>query len=123
MNNISTQKLLFKSVQELIKSAQTVVVKNVNTTMLLTYFEIGRMIIEDEQNGEKRAGYAKEILVKLSAYLSKEFGRGYSVDNLEAFRKFYLTYAYRIPESIIRKFKNNPQKPISELIIRKFKNA
>lgn len=97
--------ILFKAVQAVIEEARQNIVRNVNTTMLITYFEIGRMIVEDEQQGHKRAGYAKEILVTLSGYLSAEFGRGYSVDNLEAFRKFYLTYSHRISESIIRKLK------------------
>jgi predicted nuclease of restriction endonuclease-like (RecB) superfamily len=114
---------LFKAVQTLIQEAQQHIVRNVNTTMLLTYFEIGRMIINDEQQGSKRAGYAKEILPTLSAYLSAKFGRGYSVDNLEACRKFYLTYSHRISESIIRKLKNAPAKPISESIIRKLKTS
>ena len=115
--------ILFKAVQTLINEARQHIVRNVNTTMLLTYFEIGRMIVDDEQKGSTRAGYAKEILVNLSANLLNEFGRGYSVDNLEAFRKFYLTYSHRISESIIRKLKTAPQKGISESIIRKLKTT
>ena len=64
--------VLFKAVQTLINEARQHIVRNVNTTMLLTYFEIGRMIIDDEQKGNKRAGYAKEILVNLSTYLSNK---------------------------------------------------
>ncbi len=103
---------LFKAVQTVIKEAQQHIVRNVNTTMLLTYFEIGRMIINEEQQGSKRAGYAKEILPTLSIFLTTEFGRGYSVNNLEAFRKFYLTYSHRISELIIRKLKT-AEKPLA----------
>lgn len=60
--------------------------------MLLTYFEIGNIIVKDEQNGNERAGYAKEVLKNLSKNLTKEFGRGYSVNNLQWMRKFFITY-------------------------------
>jgi predicted nuclease of restriction endonuclease-like (RecB) superfamily len=119
----TTHAILFKTVQSLIVTAKQRIVRNINTTMLLTYFEIGRVIVMDEQKGSKRAGYAKEILTRLSRYLTTNLGRGYSVDNLEAFRKFYLTYSNRISESIIRKLKDTPEKVISESIIRKLKPA
>lgn len=67
--------------------------------MLITYFEIGRMIVEDEQQGKQRAVYAKEVLIGLSNQLTKEFGKGYSIDNLERFRKFYQIYQFRISAS------------------------
>jgi len=60
--------------------------------MLITYFEIGRMIVEDELKVKSKATYAKEVLKGLSVDLTKEFGRGYSVDNLQWMRKFYVTY-------------------------------
>jgi predicted nuclease of restriction endonuclease-like (RecB) superfamily len=60
--------------------------------MVMTYFEIGRMIVVDEQEGAKRAGYAKETLKSLSEELTAEFGKGYSKSNLEYMRKFYLMY-------------------------------
>lgn len=61
--------------------------------MVYTYFEIGRMIVEEEQNGNERAEYGKQILKGLSEQLTKEFGKGFSVDNLQNMRKFYLTYS------------------------------
>ena len=103
MKKSVSKKELFQSIKTLIQEAQQHIVRNVNTTMLLTYFEIGRMIVEDEQHGNKRAGYAKDIISQLSKELTKEFGKGYSVDNLERFRKFYLTYQLRISASLMRK--------------------
>ncbi|MBX2921673.1 MAG: hypothetical protein KF746_05700 [Chitinophagaceae bacterium] len=94
---------LFKAVKLLIEQAQQQVVRNVNTVMLLSYFQIGRMIVEDEQKGTRRAGYAKETIKNLSRVLTKEFGRGYSVDNLERFRKFFLLYQDRKSASVMRK--------------------
>jgi hypothetical protein len=89
---------LFISIKQLIENAKSSIVRNINTAMLLTYFEIGKVIIENEQDGKDRAGYAKETLKNLSKQLTKEFGRGYSVDNLQWMRKFYLMYQNRIPE-------------------------
>lgn len=96
-------KSLFLSISDLIKEAQQHVVRSINTTMLLTYFEIGRMIVEDEQAGSKRAGYAKETIAQLSKDLTRAFGKGYSTTNLEYFRKFYLIYPDRISQSVVGK--------------------
>jgi hypothetical protein len=60
--------------------------------MVLTYFQIGKMIVEEQQNGKERADYGKAILKSLSEVLTTEFGKGFSVDNLENMRKFYLVY-------------------------------
>lgn len=75
-------KPLFQSIKQLIEQAKTAITRNVNTTLLLTNFRIGQMIVEDEQNGKEWAGYVKETLKKLSAQLNAEFERGYSIDNL-----------------------------------------
>ncbi len=91
------RKILLQNIKQLIQQAQAQVVRNVNTTMLITYFEIGRMIVEHEQKGKQRAEYAKETLKSISIYLSKEFGKGYSRSNLEYMRNFYLLYNLRIP--------------------------
>lgn len=56
--------------------------------MIMTYFQIGEMIVEDEQNGRDRAEYSKETLKNLSKQLIEEFRRGYSVDNLQWMRNF-----------------------------------
>lgn len=69
--------------------------------MVNTYFEIGRIIVEEEQKGKEPAEYGQKILKKLSDRLSKKFGRGFSVDNLENMRRFYLTYS--ISETVSRK--------------------
>ncbi len=99
--------MLFQSVRTIIQEAQQRIVRNVNTTMLITYFEIGRIIVEHEQKGKRRAGYAEEILKQLSEDLTKEFGKGYSRSNLEYMRSFYLTYQTRIPQSLIGESTNS----------------
>ena len=89
--------------------------------MVFTYFEIGRMIVEHEQNGKMRADYAKETLKILSDKLTYQFGKGYSIDNLERIRKFYLIYNNRISASVMRKLENNRR--LSQNIIGNQKSA
>ncbi|GBD96260.1 MAG TPA: DUF1016 family protein [Nitrospirae bacterium] len=84
---------LHKEVRTYIESARTAAVRAVNTTMVHTYFHIGMLIVNHEQKGAKRAEYAKETLKSLSQKLTAEFGRGFSVDNLELMRRFYLVYS------------------------------
>jgi predicted nuclease of restriction endonuclease-like (RecB) superfamily len=83
---------LFLTIKTLIENARKAAQKSFNATMVSTYFEIGRIILEHEQKGKKRAEYATQTLIKLSKQLSDEFGKGYSVDNLENMRKFYSVY-------------------------------
>jgi hypothetical protein len=64
--------------------------------MVLSYFEIGRLMVEEEQNGSELADYGKTTLKTLSEKLPYEFGKGFSVDNLENMRKFYLTYSKQL---------------------------
>jgi predicted nuclease of restriction endonuclease-like (RecB) superfamily len=85
--------MLFHQVAELLQNARQQVLRTVNSTMTFTYFEIGRMIVEEEQNGKDRAEYGKQVLKGLSEQLTSEFGKGYGVRNLEFIRKFYLTYS------------------------------
>jgi hypothetical protein len=98
------QNELFEQVAEIIISARKSVVRNTNTVMANTYFLVGMRIVEHEQQGEARAKYAKNILTTLSQQLKKQFGKGFSVDNLENMRKFYLTYS--ISENRSRKLQS-----------------
>jgi len=84
---------LFGRITELLSEARQFVVASVNHAMVLTYFEIGRLIVEDEQKGKERAEYGKSTLKELSQRLTKEFGKGFSVRNLEQMRKFYVVYS------------------------------
>jgi len=97
--NIQTN--FYSKVADLLKEARKSVVQTVNKTMVYTYFEIGRMIVEEEQNGKERAEYGKHLLKGLSKKLNSEFGKGFSVDNLENMRKFYSRYS--ISETVSRK--------------------
>jgi len=96
--NMSSAELLLLEIRQLILSARNLVSRNVNLLQVMTNFEIGRRIVEHEQQGQLRATYGKEVLKELSDRLSGEFGRGFSRSNLEYMRKFYILYSYRLPE-------------------------
>jgi predicted nuclease of restriction endonuclease-like (RecB) superfamily len=98
-----TNNQLFQRIQTILESARQNIARTVNTTQVIANWLIGREIVEEEQNGKKRAGYGKNILLELSEQLSALYGRGYSVDNLEAFRQFFLTYPLLISETPSRK--------------------
>ncbi|MES2544792.1 MAG: PDDEXK nuclease domain-containing protein [Bacteroidota bacterium] len=93
-------KILFHQVVELLQNSSQQVLRTVNSTMVCAYFEIGRVIVEEEQNGKDRAEYGKQILKGLSQDLTKEFGKGFSVENLDRMRKFYRVYS--ISSSLMR---------------------
>ena len=84
---------LFSQVVNLLQQLKQQVVRAINQTMVYTYYEIGRMIVEEEQNGKDRAEYGKQLLKGLSKELNQEFGKGFSVETLEKIRRFYLTYS------------------------------
>ena len=97
----------YNRVVQILNTARKSVIQTVNQTMVYSYFEIGRIIVEEEQKGEIRAEYGKMILKGLSERLSKEFGRGFSVDNLENMRRFYLTYSITEKQSHNSTFENS----------------
>ena len=93
MKNKISNRDFHAQIVELLKNARQSVVRAVNQTMVLTYFEIGRMIVEEQQNGKERAKYGKELIDELSNTLTKEFGKGFSSTNLKQMRQFYLSYS------------------------------
>lgn len=92
MINKPSNTKFFTQIVDLLQSARSRVLQTVNQTMVITYFEIGRMIVEEEQDGKERAEYGKQILKDLSKVLTQEFGKGFSVKNLERMRTFYQIY-------------------------------
>ncbi len=94
---------LYNKVALLLEQARKQVATVVNLTMVHTYFEIGRTIVEDEQQGEARAVYGKKVLKELSIRLKEHFGKGFSVDNLQNMRQFYLVFSkYETASSILK---------------------
>ncbi len=78
-------------IKQILAQARQTAYAAVNTAMVEAYWLIGRRIVEEEQKGEDRAAYGKEILKNLSKELSTEFGRGFSERSLREFRQFYQT--------------------------------
>ncbi|KIQ22065.1 hypothetical protein RT99_07640 [Flavobacterium sp. MEB061] len=93
MPNDLQNKVVFHHVAQLLQNARQQVLRTVNSTMTITYFEIGKIIVEEEQNGKDRAEYGKQLLKNLSKQLTKEFGKGFSIRNLEQIRQFYIIYS------------------------------
>lgn len=84
---------LIQDVVKILQAARQNAYKAVNTAMLEAYWQIGKRIVEEEQFGQKRAAYGEGVIKQLSKDLSREIGKGFSVANLENFRKFYLTFS------------------------------
>ena len=83
---------LGEKIEHLIEEARKRTVTAVNTAMGYTDYEIGRMIVEDEQQGEQRAEYGATMLKKVAERLTRKFGKGFSLTNLKQMRSFYLVY-------------------------------
>ena len=67
----------YKEVVELLNNARNKVKRTVDSIMTYTYYEVGRRIVEEEQKGEKRAEYGKQLVENLSKILTREFGKGF----------------------------------------------
>jgi predicted nuclease of restriction endonuclease-like (RecB) superfamily len=83
---------LFQSVKEIITQSREKVFRIANSTLLLTYWQIGKLIVEDEQKGKERAEYGKYTLKNLSKKLTLEFGKGFDESNLRNMRTFYHSF-------------------------------
>jgi predicted nuclease of restriction endonuclease-like (RecB) superfamily len=91
----------------LLDAARSAAARSVNALMTASYWEIGRRIVEFEQGGKERAAWGQQLLQRLSVDLRQRYGRGFSVDNLEQMRLFYLAYPpQRISETLSR---NEPE--------------
>ena len=88
----------FDNVASLIEQARGLVGRTADLAMCVTYYEVGRMIVEQEQGGQARAEYGRGLLKELSAYLLNRVGRGFSETNLRNARKFYQVYSPSIQQ-------------------------
>jgi len=105
----------FESVSNLIEQARKYVGRTADLTMCVTYFEIGRMIVEQEQGGEARAKYGRGLLAELSAFLHKRFGNGFSETTLKYSRKFYKIYAPSIRQAMTDEFENEKSQAMLDI--------
>ena len=100
---IEIKKDIYQEIHDLLHKARQNIISNINSIMTKTYFLIGKRIVEEEQDGNKRAEYGKKLMKTLSEKLTKEFGRGFSQRNLEQMRTFYLRYS--ISQTVSAEFK------------------
>lgn len=84
--------MVYLQIKELMKNARKQISVKINNILVQTYWEIGKIIIEDEQENSERAEYGKKLLKELSKKLTNEYGKGFSRSNLQNMRQFYLKY-------------------------------
>ena len=91
--------ILIEELKQIVRSARSKVYAAINQTMVEAYWQIGKRIVEEEQNGKERADYGTKLLKTLSAELTAEFGKGFSTNSLYYFRQFYLCFPKKLPTS------------------------
>lgn len=96
IENINYTNNLFDKVIAILEQAKSNVVRTVNQNMVIAYWMIGKEIVNEFQDGKERAEYGLNVLSELSERLTAKYGKGYSVPNLQNFRKFYLAFSDRI---------------------------
>jgi len=93
---LKTNKQLFERVVAILEEARANVVRSVNSNMVISYWLIGREIVEEIQKGESRAEYGKQAIANLSKKLQNRYCKGFSVANLKRFRQFYQVFQDRL---------------------------
>jgi hypothetical protein len=93
----------YKQVADLLAAARGFAKQQLDSVIVTTYYEVGRLIVEREQQGQKRAQYGTKLIKGLSEYLTEQYGRGFSIVNLQSMRKFYQIYTPSIQQSLTAK--------------------
>ena len=94
----------YRQVADLLTAARQFAKRQVDNTIVTAYYEVGRMIVEREQQGQKRAQYGVKLINGLSEYLTEHCGKGFSIVNLQSMRKFYQVYAPSIQQTLSAEF-------------------
>jgi predicted nuclease of restriction endonuclease-like (RecB) superfamily len=87
---------------QLIQAARQQAVRQTNSLMVFTYFQLGKLIVQEEQSGKSKAAYGEEVIKQLSGILTKQFGKGFSSRNLASIRLFYLQYHSKLQSPILQ---------------------
>ena len=117
-DSVPELKILCQKADDLIDRARNTAIREVNLVQLLTYYTLGKWIVEVQQGGSGRAKYGKRVLETLSDALNHVFGKGYSVSTLTNIRKFYEIYKNRISAPMVTDF----SEPNSQPLVTKFGN-
>jgi hypothetical protein len=94
MSEVTTEQFadIYQQIRNVLTQARARAWQAVNAEMVACYWEIGRLIVEEEQRGERRAEYGKRLILELSQRLKSEFGRGFDKSNLWNMRSFFLNF-------------------------------
>ena len=90
--DLKNQNMLIGDIRQIIESGRRQAYASVNASMIVTYWNIGRRIVEEEQHGEARAEYGDFLIKDLASDLTKDYGGNFSYRNLCHYRKFYLCF-------------------------------
>jgi predicted nuclease of restriction endonuclease-like (RecB) superfamily len=121
--NVSNSLTFFEGVAQIIEKARAHVGRTADLAMCLTYFEVGRMIVEEEQGGKARAEYGRGLLKELSKFLGMRVGKGFSETNLRNARKFYQIYSPLIQQTASAEFENSSKKRIQQTMSAEFQRG
>jgi len=102
----------YSEIKQILEQARNNAIRAVNFSMVIAYWEIGKRIVEEEQQGSKKAHYGEYLLLELSEKLSQDFGKGYSLTNLKYFRQFFQLFSN---QSIGHSLSDRSSKTIREL--------
>ena len=91
-NELIIPQNMIAEIKEIMTTARQNVASRVNTELLTAYWNIGRVIVEHEQNNSERAEYGKNTMKLLSKILTRELGKGFSLSNVYSMRQFFLDY-------------------------------
>ncbi len=97
---LSPNNPMILEIRKLLENARNNIAQQVNTELLTTYWNIGRIIVEYEQQSQLRAEYGRQTLKELSKELTREFGKGFSVSNIQFMRRFYQSYPIQQTASV-----------------------
>ena len=111
-DSVPEMKILCQKAVNLIDRARNTAIREVNLVQLLTYYTLGKWIVEVQQGGSGRAKYGKRVLETLSDALNQAFGKGYSVSTLTNIRKFYEIYKSRISPPLVTDFAEQNSQPL-----------
>lgn len=82
----------YRNIRQILEDARKIAYSAVNVAMVQAYWNIGRLIVEEEQRGKAKAGYGEYLIKDLSRRMTKDFGKGFDYSNVKNMRQFYLTF-------------------------------
>lgn len=92
MNEIIPDSVILADIRNIIERGRSQAYAAVGQALIVTYWNVGRRIVEEEQHGEHRAQYGAKLIANLANELTREFGAGYNKRSLEQYRRFYLSF-------------------------------